>query len=54
MLLRAILCGCVWNGFLLGRAKKEDIPCRFCGVEMEMGICFGIAPFPYPASAGTP
>ena len=27
MLLRVILCG-VWNGFLLGKAKKEDIPCR--------------------------
>ena len=21
----------VWNGFLLGEAKKEDVPCRFCG-----------------------
>ena len=31
MLLRAILSGGVWNGFLLGRAKKEDVPCRFCG-----------------------
>ena len=28
MLLRAILCGGgVWNGFLLGKAKKEDVPC---------------------------
>ena len=25
MLLRAILCGSVWNGFLLGKAKKEDV-----------------------------
>ena len=31
MLLRAILCGRVWNGFLLGKARKEDVPCRFCG-----------------------
>ena len=31
MLLRAMLSGGVWNGFLLGRAKKEDVPCRFCG-----------------------
>ena len=31
MFLRAILCGGVWNGFLLGEAKKEDVPCRFCG-----------------------
>ena len=29
MLLRTILCGGVWNGFLLGRAKKEDAPCQF-------------------------
>ena len=21
----------VWNGFLLGKARKEDVPCRFCG-----------------------
>ena len=25
MLLRAILCGRVWNGFHLGKAKKEDV-----------------------------
>ena len=31
MLLRAILCGRVWNEFLLGKAKKEDVPCCFCG-----------------------
>ena len=21
----------MWNGFLLGKAKKEEAPCRFCG-----------------------
>ena len=31
MLSRAVLCGGVWNGFFLGKAKKEDVPCRFCG-----------------------
>ena len=31
MLLRAMLCVGVWNGVLLGKAKKEDVPCRFCG-----------------------
>ena len=31
MLFRAIFCGSVWNGFLLGKARKEDVPCRFCG-----------------------
>ena len=33
MLLRAILCGGVWNGFLLGKARKEDVPCRFLREE---------------------
>ena len=47
MLLRAILCGGVWNGFLLGKAKKEDVPCRFCVVTV---ICFGIVHFPLPFS----
>ena len=40
MLLRAILCGGVWNGFLLGKAKKEDIPCRFCGKKDGDGHLF--------------
>ena len=31
MLLRSILCGRAWNGFLLGKTKEEDVPCRFCG-----------------------
>ena len=30
MLLRSILCGRAWNGFLLGKAKEEEVPCRFC------------------------
>ena len=30
-LLRAILVGRVWNGFLLVRMRSEDFPCRFCG-----------------------
>ena len=34
-MLRAILCGergrRGWNGFLLGKAKKEDVRCCFCG-----------------------
>ena len=38
MLLRAILCGRVWNGFLLGKAKKEDVPCRFCGKRDGDGL----------------
>ena len=30
-LLRAILSGGVWNGFLLGKMRIESVPCRFCG-----------------------
>ena len=40
MLSRAILCGDVWNGFLLGKAKKEDVPCRFCGKKDGDGHLF--------------
>ena len=45
MLLRAILCGGVWNGFLLGKAKKEDVPCRFCGKRDGDGHLFWECPF---------
>ena len=40
MLLRAIMCGGAWNGFLLGKAKKEDVPCRFCGKRDGDGHLF--------------
>ena len=30
-LLRGIMVGGVWNGFLLGHARGEIVPCRFCG-----------------------
>ena len=46
MLLRAILCGGVWNGFLLGRAKKEDVPCRLCGKRDGDGHLFWECAFP--------
>ena len=29
-LLRSILVGGVWNGFLLGKIQGQDVPCRFC------------------------
>ena len=48
MLLRAILCGGVWNGFLLGKAKKEDVPCRFCGKKDGDGHLFWECTFPLP------
>ena len=40
MWLRAILCGRAWNGFLLGKAKKEDVPRRFCGKKDGDGHLF--------------
>ena len=30
-LLRTIMVGGVWNGFLLGRVRGQAVPCRFCG-----------------------
>ena len=53
MLLRAILCGSVWNGFLLGKAKKakkEDVPCRFCGKRDGDCHLFLECTFPPPFS----
>ena len=29
-LLRGILSGGVWNGFLLERVRADVVPCRFC------------------------
>ena len=40
-LLRGIMVGGVWNGFLLGHARGEIVPCRFCGEADEMGTSFG-------------
>ena len=51
ILLRATLCGGVWNGFLLGKAKKEDVPCRFCGKQDGDGpLVSGSVPFSPPFS----
>ena len=46
MLLRAIKCGGVWNEFLLGKARKEDVPCRFCGKKDGDGHLFWECSFP--------
>ena len=48
MLLRAILSGSVWNGFLLGRAKK--VLAGFVEVWMVMVISFGSVPFSLTSS----
>ena len=42
--------GGVWNGFLLGKAKKEDVPCRFCGKRHGDGHQFWECPFSPPLS----
>ena len=38
----------VWNGFLLGKAKKEDVPCRFCGKRDGDGHLFWECTFSSP------
>ena len=45
MLLRSILSGGAWNGFLLGKTKEEDVPCRFCGGVDGDGHLFWDCPF---------
>ena len=46
MLLRSIFSGRVWNGFLLGKSKKEDVPCQFCGGADGDGHLFWECSFP--------
>ena len=46
--MRAILCGSVWNGFFLGKARKEDVPCRYCGKRDGDGHLFWERTFPLP------
>ena len=54
MLLRAILFGGVWNGILLGKAKKEDAPCRFCGTRDGGGHLFWECTFSPPSPPPPP
>ena len=44
-LLRSVMVGCVWNGFLLGRVRNQVLPCRFCGAPDNDVICSGNVPF---------
>ena len=44
-LLRGVLVGGIWNGFLLGKVKNCHVPCRFCGGMIMMDTCFGNALF---------
>ena len=39
-LLRSILVGGVWNGFLLHKVKGQRVPCRFCGSDDGDGHLF--------------
>ena len=45
-MFRAILCGAVWNGFLVGQAKKDDVSCQFCGKKDGDGHLFRECTFP--------
>ena len=40
-LLRGILVGGVWNGFLLEKDKGQRVPCRFCGCTDSDGHLLG-------------
>ena len=54
MLLRGIFCGAVWNGFFLGKAKKEDVPCRVCGQRDGDGHLFWECAFSLPPACSGP
>ena len=45
-LLRRILVGGVWNGFLLHKVKGQRVTCRFCGGDDGDGHLFWECPFP--------
>ena len=45
-LLRSVMVGGVWNGFLLGRIRNQAVPCRFCGVPDHDGHLFWECTFP--------
>ena len=45
-LLRGVLVGCVWNGFLLEKVKNCHVPCRFCGGDDNGGHLFWDCTFP--------
>ena len=40
-LLRGIMAGGVWNGFLLGHAREKSFRAAFVARLMEMGTSFG-------------
>ena len=44
--LRSIMVGGVWNGFLLGKVGGEVVSCRFCGGADGDGHLFWECPYP--------
>ena len=46
-LLRSIIVGGVWNGFLLQKVQGQQVPCRFCGgLDSDGHLPFLECPFP--------
>ena len=45
-LLRTIMVGGVWNGFLHGQVRSQAVPCRFCGALDNYGHLFWECTFP--------
>ena len=45
-LLRSIMVGGVWKSFLLGKVRRQPVPCRFCGALDGDGHLFWDCPFP--------
>ena len=45
-LLRSVMVGSVWNGFLFGRVRNQVLPCRFCGAPDHDGHLFWECTFP--------
>ena len=45
-LVRSIMVGGVWNGFLLNKFRELPVPCRFCGAPDGDGHLFWECTFP--------
>ena len=45
-LLRSIMVGGVWNGFLLSKVRGQDVSCQFCGAPDGNGHLFWECTFP--------
>ena len=45
-LLRSVMVGGVWNGFLLGGVRDQSVPCHFCRALESDGHLFWECTFP--------